>query len=194
MTTEEIWKPVVGYEGLYEVSDQGRAKSLSRTIMRSNGHSQFVKERILKLSLRNGRPFFGMYRDGKPKFSPIFREVLKAFVGPPAPGEVCRHLNDIPTDNRLVNLAWGTPSENYADSVRNGIRPERGSKTHCPRGHPLEEPNLCRHQVKLNRKQCLSCSREYSSAYRAGRSFSLELADARYKDLMNGGTGKWQDL
>jgi hypothetical protein len=46
--------------------------------------------------------------------------VLTAFVGPKPPGLISRHLNDVPADNRLVNLAWGTYKENSEDSARNG--------------------------------------------------------------------------
>ncbi len=50
----------------------------------------------------------------------VHRLVLEAFVGPCPPGQQCRHLNDIPSDNRLENLRWGTPKENGEDRVRNG--------------------------------------------------------------------------
>jgi hypothetical protein len=46
--------------------------------------------------------------------------VLKAFMGDRPYGAVARHLNDIKTDNRLSNLAWGTASENAKDAKRNG--------------------------------------------------------------------------
>lgn len=49
--------------------------------------------------------------------------VLGAFVGPCPPGMECRHLNNDSSDNRLVNLAWGTPKENAADRVPNGTSP-----------------------------------------------------------------------
>jgi hypothetical protein len=50
----------------------------------------------------------------------VHRLVLDAFKGPPKPHQECRHLNNIRTDNRLENLAWGTRSENEADKVRFG--------------------------------------------------------------------------
>lgn len=47
-------------------------------------------------------------------------DILITFVGPRPPGQLARHLNDDPTDNRAVNLAWGTTSDNWADARRNG--------------------------------------------------------------------------
>lgn len=44
----EIWEDVKGYEGLYQVSDMGRVKSLERTVTRKNGRKQTIRERILK--------------------------------------------------------------------------------------------------------------------------------------------------
>ena len=46
--TEEVWRDVKGYEGLYQVSSMGRVKSLERTIIKKDGRKQTVKERILK--------------------------------------------------------------------------------------------------------------------------------------------------
>lgn len=57
----------------------------------------------------------------------VHRAVLLAFVGPPQPGQVCRHLNDNPADNRwssdpkLNNLAWGSKKENAEDRVANAV-------------------------------------------------------------------------
>ncbi|WP_082986256.1 HNH endonuclease signature motif containing protein [Mycobacterium gordonae] len=55
--------------------------------------------------------------------------VCTAFYGPRPDGMECRHLNDVKSDNRAVNLCWGTMSENHEDAVRNGLRhPLRGER------------------------------------------------------------------
>src|SRR5215471_7024046 len=62
----------------------------------------------------------------------IHRLVLEAFVGPCPPGMECRHVNGDPRDNRLVNLCWGTRTENCADTVRHGRTPS-GERHHAAR-------------------------------------------------------------
>lgn len=61
----------------------------------------------------------------------VHRMVLSAFVGPPpTPGHCCRHLNGVPSDNRVENLAWGTHAENAADKIAHGTVP-RGERHPC---------------------------------------------------------------
>lgn len=50
----------------------------------------------------------------------VHKLILLAFVGPPRPGQQCRHDNRVRGDNRLENLSWGTPQENSADRIRHG--------------------------------------------------------------------------
>ncbi len=116
MSAPETWKPVVGYEDRYEVSDLGVVRSLSGPKVMAPSPN------------RKGYPQLALRR-GDPKSKTVFvhRLVLEAFVGPRPPGMECRHLNDNPADNRLSNLAWGTRKENMADKVRNG-RPFRGER------------------------------------------------------------------
>jgi hypothetical protein len=59
-------------------------------------------------------------RDGVSRNEYVHRLVLMAFEGKPAKGQVCRHLNGDPLDNRLENLKWGSRAENTADSIRHG--------------------------------------------------------------------------
>lgn len=116
----EAWRPVVGWEGMYEVSDAGRVRS---RVKRWKGGPRVL--RPCQVNVGNGRrPRYAviLIREGKRHSLLVHRLVLIAFVGPCPPGKESRHLNDDPSDNRLENLAWGTRLENAADAKRNGIR------------------------------------------------------------------------
>jgi DNA-binding XRE family transcriptional regulator len=120
----EIWKDIPGYEGRYQASTLGRIKSLSRIehrINRRTGKTAVlpVNERILRPGRFNvhGHVSVVLRRAGQPKGvgKPVHQLVMLTFVGPPPKDmEVC-HYNDIPTDNRLINLRYGTHSENGID-------------------------------------------------------------------------------
>lgn len=134
----ETWKPVPGYEGFYEVSDLGRVYSVPRQDPRGNR----IGGKILKQSLnRGGYPLVGLNRDGNCKSFLVHRIVLMAYVGPPQEGEEALHGDGNRTNGALVNLRWGTRSENNYDQVQHGTHPEL-RKTHCPRGHAYIGENL----------------------------------------------------
>lgn len=122
----ERWLPVPGYEGLYEVSDYGRVRSLDRIVVvrgRIDGQtSKRVKGRVLKPGLSAGRPVVNLRSDIDGRHAMVHHLVLEAFVGACPEGQECRHLNDNRQDNRLANLVWGTRRENMADRRRNGLR------------------------------------------------------------------------
>ena len=114
--TEE-WRPVV--EGEFEVSNLGRVRSLDRVIKRGDNRMT-LKGRIRKLSRnRHGYMVVKFYDRGPVLY--VHHLVLTAFDGPrPAGMTHIRHLNGNPADNRLTNLAYGTPSENGRDMVAHG--------------------------------------------------------------------------
>lgn len=72
------------------------------------------------ISTTDGHMYVFLYSDGNMKKMWIHRAVLLAWDREPILGEECRHLNDMPEDNRLENLCWGTRTENVADKRRNG--------------------------------------------------------------------------
>ena len=119
----ETWKPVPGHGG-YLVSDRGRVRGPSGAVLKpdTNGHGYLY----IAISGRKQR---------------VHRLLLTTFVRPPKPGEVTRHLNGNPADNRLENLAWGTQAENMQDSVRHGTHKNVG-RTHCNEGHPFDESSV----------------------------------------------------
>jgi len=113
----EQWKPVVGYEGLYEVSDMGRVRAPAK--ISSSGLK--LKARVLKTSLNDrGRRQFGVCVNGVEGKLKVHTEVLKAFVGPRPEGFDGCHKDDVPTNNHLSNLKWASKSENHGgDKKRN---------------------------------------------------------------------------
>lgn len=149
----EEWRPIPGYEGSYEVSDQGNVRSLDR--LSSSGKR--LKGGPLKLRENtNGYMQVVLSHGGVKKASLVHRLVLTVFVGPPEEGMQACHGNNDPGDNRLENLRWGTPSENNREKTKHGVHPE-ANKTRCPRGHPLVDPNLVASAKKRGHRNCRAC-------------------------------------
>lgn len=97
---EEQWLPVVGYEGLYEVSDQGRVRNaLTLYVLVSVQHGTGYAIVSLRKNLKTVTPR-------------VHRLVLEAFVGPCPKGSVTNHINGVRMDNRLENLEWCTQRAN----------------------------------------------------------------------------------
>jgi len=107
---QEIWKPVIGYEGLYEVSNLGKVQSISR--QGTQGKVLFVYPHP-----KSGYLITNISKNGIRKIKKIHHLVLEAFIGPCPKGMECRHLNGNKTDNYFKNLAWGTRQENVYDKI-----------------------------------------------------------------------------
>lgn len=148
---EEQWAPVAGFEGLYEISDQGRLRS-RRGI------------RVL-LTNPNGYKRVGLSKGGVSFGRKIHRLVAIAFVPGTAPGlDVC-HIDGDKLNNRATNLRWGTRSENIQDQVRMG-RHRNSRKTHCTHGHKFT-PDNTRVDPDHGGRSCRTCTRQRSAAWRA---------------------------
>ncbi len=117
----EEWRPVVGYEGLYEVSDQGRMRCLPGKQAGKEGRGKVAK--IARFHRYGHRAHATILtKDGERRRRMLHTLVLEAFVGPRPSGMLGCHKDDNKDNNRLGNLYWGTPKQNAADAVRNGKR------------------------------------------------------------------------
>lgn len=105
----EVWLPVVGYEGLYWVSNLGRLASLGRW-----------RPQLMRFANKDGYCRVNLHREGRMIGFLVHRLVLEAFVGPCPTGMMCAHLNGIRNDNRVCNLQWATPLENSSHRVLHG--------------------------------------------------------------------------
>lgn len=127
--THERWKDIPGYEGLYQVSDLGRVRSLSRLVFYGRHNQIARKGTVLKLTPDKGYTRVKLSKEGKAVCWYGHRLVLLAFIGPRPARQQTRHLNGKRHDNRLKNLCYGTSKENHADMIRHGTS-SRGERSY----------------------------------------------------------------
>ena len=143
----ERWLPVVGYEGLYQVSDQGRILSMPRATTRGGILKQATDER--------GAKRVNLTRNGDQRVYLVHRLMAEAFLPPRPEGmDDTRHLDGDPSSNVLTNLAYGTRADNMQDMLGHG----RGqiAKTRCPQDHEYTEANTI---IRYGRRWCRECAR-----------------------------------
>jgi hypothetical protein len=119
----EIWKPVPGFPG-YLVSSLGRVLSEARDAgPNRRARSRPVQEWMLTLQPNSaGTLYVSLSREGKGHVRAVHTLVLLAFMGPCPKGAVSRRKNGRKDDNRLANLAWGTPPQSERNR-RRGVTP-----------------------------------------------------------------------
>lgn len=121
-TSKETWKPILGYEGIYEVSTMGNVRGITRRYIPVGGKfARLYKGKLLKPAYRDGylRVSLTDVYGGK-KNQSVHRLVLSTFEGAPVGDrDIVDHINEKRDDNRLINLRWVTLSENSRASVAN---------------------------------------------------------------------------
>jgi len=111
----EEWRDILGYEGLYQVSNLGRIASLPRTIDDGHGRNRHIRSRIRELGAASGYPKVELARDGSTKTFLVHRLVAQAFVPNPNGLDTVHHKNEDRTDARAENLEWVTRAGNVQD-------------------------------------------------------------------------------
>ena len=110
---KEIWKDCKGYEGLYQVSNQGRIWSVRKQRYLSQNRKTGSNEGYMEVVL--------IAKNGKKKYERVHRLVALAFLDNPNSFPVVNHLNGIKDDNRVENLEWTTVRGNTKHAVDNDL-------------------------------------------------------------------------
>lgn len=138
--TRERWLPVVGYDGLYEVSDHGRIKSYH-----TSNRWPIAPHFMNPSSARTVALVVNLRKNGESKVRLVHHLVMTAFVGPRPEGKECCHNDGNFRNNRLENLRWDTHLANHEDSVRHGTYklPPGLKGVHAPRAVLSEDDVRC---------------------------------------------------
>lgn len=122
---QEIWKDIIGYEGLYKVSSLGRIKSLSR----KDGFYN-MPEKILKQSTSNHYPSIGLNKNGKLKTRLVHRIVAETFISNPLNLPQVNHKDENKENNCVDNLEWCTAkyNVNYGTCISRRAKTQRDTK------------------------------------------------------------------
>ena len=118
----EVWKPVKGYEELYEVSDMGNVKALRRTVNSGKCHRTW-EEHFIKFAV-DGSGYFrtNLAKDGVNKTVKVHRLVAEAFIPNPLNLPEVNHIDGNKQNNCVENLEWCSHSENLKHAVKTGLK------------------------------------------------------------------------
>lgn len=117
---EKIWKPVINYEGIYEVSNYGDIKSVDRIV--NSKTKRFCKGTIIKQNKdEDGYNSIHLYKNGKRRVFFVHRLVISSFIGIDKNKTQVNHKNGNKSDNNINNLEWMTPLENTRHAWQTGL-------------------------------------------------------------------------
>lgn len=124
MNYDELWMPVIGYEGLYEISNKGRVKSVARVLINCQNIRREWPSKILKPQQEShGYTQVTLYRsNGRGKNFKIHRLVAESFLaGSRGDAKEVNHIDGNKQNNSVINLAWVTRLENSQHAWENKL-------------------------------------------------------------------------
>ncbi len=135
-----IWKPIEGWEGLYEVSSKGKVKSLKRQVKCRGGSLRSTMQQILRPRIHHRYNYRSasvlLHKEDKGKETQISRLVAIAFIPNPENKKEVNHIDNNPLNNRVENLEWMTHKENMDYSKSQGRLGKKPLKRKAQKSYP----------------------------------------------------------
>lgn len=123
----EVWKQIEGYEGIYEISNLGNVKSLSRLVNNHSGFKKQLKEKILKNHIsKTGYFVTDLKNNNERKTFKIHRLIAFAFIDKVIGKEYVNHIDGNKLNNNIDNLEWCTIQENNKHAEKLGLKNDSG--------------------------------------------------------------------
>lgn len=117
----EIWKDILGFDGIYLVSNFGRVKKMSNKFITSSNVNSETGDFILKYCIIKGYPKVSLIKNGVYKMFFIHRLVGLAFISNPENKPFINHIDGVKENFNLSNLEWCTASENMQHAIKTGL-------------------------------------------------------------------------
>lgn len=163
----EIWRPIKNFEGLYEVSNLGRVKSVARKSW--NGYKMIEQKEVITYGSKHSTGYMSkiLYKDNKPYNKRVHRLVAEAFIPNPENKPTVNHIDEDKTNNNVYNLEWATMKEQNNHGTKNERRITKvGFKVMCiETGKEYISVRECARAMNLNqsaiRKQLLGMQRTH---------------------------------
>lgn len=158
----EVWLPVVGYEGLYQVSNLGNVKSCERIVTMKNGVKRPIPEKLRKLSLRDdGYVQVELWMNNKSKSYNVHRLVAEAFIPNPDNLPEVNHKDCVRSNNNVSNLEWCTNSYNTNYAKELGRLPDNRKL--------LDSIRTLSNEVTSRKCKCIETGQVFASQAEAAR-------------------------
>lgn len=182
----EVWKDVVGYEGIYEVSSYGRVRTCEGKITHSVRHGMRIwKQRVLKAKLGKDHAYrVTLWKEKKPCDFLVHRLVADAFLGVPKEKLTVNHIDGNRENNHLENLEWLKASDNIKEGFKTGLYPQKKIILKDEKGKEFEFRSMSECSRALGRStgyvwNCIKAERTPKN--KSGKKFELVFVGEKSK-------------
>lgn len=123
VNNERIWKPILGFEGLYEINNIGEIKSLDRVHKNVSYNARLTRSKFLKPNINNSGYLNVRLKDSDENVKTylVHRLVALSFIRNTENKEYVNHIDGNKLNNNINNLEWSTPSENNFHSIKSNL-------------------------------------------------------------------------